>query len=95
MPLIVAGAILLALWALVALGFVASPLSRTVIRIRRGEIRVTGADPGARAREHVADVIRDAMVMRGFIAISSRREVTFSREVPSEMRQRLRNILLN
>ena len=95
MPLIVAGAIALLLWALVALGFFASPLSRTVIRIRRGEIRVEGAELGARAKEHIADVIRDAMVMRGFIAISSRREVTFSRDVPSEIRQRLRNILLN
>lgn len=95
MPLILAGAIVLLLWALVALGVVSSPLSRTVIRIHRGEIRVEGVDPGARAKEHVADVIRDAMLMRGFIAISSRRQVTFSRGVPPEMRQRLRNILLN
>ena len=95
MPLILATSIVLLLWALVALGIVASPFSRTVIRIRRGEIRVDGADPGARAKEHVADVIRDAMVMRGFIAISSRREVTFSRGVPPEVRQRVRNIRLN
>ena len=95
MPLALAVAILALLWALVALGFVASPLSRTVIRIRHGEIRVEGAELGPRAKEHLADVIRDAMLMRGFITLSSRREVAFSRDVPQMMRQRLRNILLN
>ena len=95
MPLVLVVAVAALLWALVVLGYVASPLSRTVIRIRRGEIRVEGAELGARAKEHVADVIRDAMLMRGFITLSSRREVTFSRDVPHVMRQRLRNILLN
>jgi len=82
-------------WALVALGVVASPFSRTIIRIRNGQIRVDGADLSQRAKEHVADVIRDAMIFSGFIRISARREVRFSREIPESVHQRLRNILLN
>lgn len=82
-------------WLAIALGFVAAPGSRSVIRIRHGEIRVEGAELAPRAKAHVADVIRIEMVMSGFIAISPRGDVSFSRSVPNAIRQRLRNILLN
>jgi hypothetical protein len=82
-------------WLLVALGFVASPFSRTIIRIRNGQIRVNGADLSTRAREHVSDVIREAMIFSGFISLSAHGGVRFSRDVPESVHQRLRNILLN
>ena len=82
-------------WALVAFGFVASPFSRTTIRIRNSQISVEGAEISPRAKEHVADVIRGAMIFSGFISLSARREVRFSREVPERVHQQLRNILLN
>lgn len=96
-PLLLRLALLVAIgwWALVALGFFASPFSRTVIRIRNGQIRVDGADLSPRAKEHVGDVIREAMIFSGFISLSARREVRFSRDVPESVHQRLRNILLN
>ena len=82
-------------WALVAFGIVTSPFSRTTIRIRNGQIRVAGAELSPRAKEHVADVIREAMIFSGFISLSASREVRFSRDVPESVHQRLRNILLN
>ena len=96
-PLILRGLLIVAFvwWVLVHAGLVPSPFSRTTIRIRNGEINVAGADLAPRAKEHVADVVREEMLFRGFITISTGRMVRFSREVPAGIRQRLRNILLN
>lgn len=82
-------------WVLVAFGIVPSPFSRTIIRIRKGSILVRGAELSPRAKEHVADIIRSAMVQGGFITLSASRSITFSREVPDSIRQQIRNILLN
>jgi hypothetical protein len=80
---------------LVLLGVLPSPFSRTTIRIRNGGIRISGADLPARARDHVADVIREAGLRSGFIVLSRHRQVVFSLGFPEALRQRLRNILLN
>jgi len=85
----------LAWWLLVGTGLLPSPFSRTTIRIRNGQIRISGTDLSSRAREHVADVMREAMLPSGFITVSGDRRVKFSRSIPEGMRQRLRNILLN
>lgn len=85
----------LAWWLLVGIGLLPSPFSRTTIRIRNGQIRIAGADLPSRAREHVADVVREAALQGGFITVSKARRVTFSRGIPEGIRQRLRNILLN
>lgn len=97
MPLFVRVLILagLAWWLLIGIGLLPSPFSRTTIRIRNGQIRIAGADLPSRAREHVADVVREAGLHGGFIAVSKARRVTFSRGIPEGIRQRLRNILLN
>jgi len=96
-PLLVRAVLLVVVvWSLlVTFGLAPSPLSRTTIRIRNGQIRVDGAELSPRAKEYVADVVRDAMLFKGFITLSAGRRVGFSREVPESMRQRLRNILLN
>lgn len=82
-------------WLLVGIGLLPSPFSRTTVRIRNGQIRIAGADLPPRARQHVADVVREAGLPAGFITLSGDRRVTFSRSIPEGMRQRLRNILLN
>lgn len=82
-------------WLLVGIGLLPSPFCRTTIRIRNGQIRIAGADLPPRAREHVADVMREAGLPAGFVTLSGDRRVAFSRSIPEGMRQRLRNILLN
>jgi len=97
LPLLIRAALLALViwWLLVAMGVLPSPFSRTIIRIRKGGILVTRAELPPRAKEHLADVIRNAMVQGGFITLSSSRSVAFSSEVPQGIRQQVRNILLN
>jgi hypothetical protein len=82
-------------WAVISLGVLPSPFSRTLVRVRNGEIRIERGDLNARAKQHVADVIREFRVEKGFITISQGRGVTFSLGIPEASRQTLRNILLN
>ncbi|HZP64854.1 MAG TPA: hypothetical protein VFB32_00975, partial [Rudaea sp.] len=72
-----------------------SPFCRVLVRIRDGKVRIEKGDLNARAKEHVADVVRESRIETGFITISQGRSVTFSFGFPSALRQTLRNILLN
>jgi hypothetical protein len=81
----------LAVW----LGFVPPPYATTLIKIRDGEIRVRRGRLQGLAREHISDILRDAGVSRGFIAITSANWIVFSRQIPGAVHQRLRNVLLN
>ena len=82
-------------WVVTSLGIFPSPFSRALLRVRRGEVRIEKGDIKARAREHVADVLRHSGIEKGFITISQGRAVTFSYGFPESLRQTLRNILLN
>jgi len=82
-------------WAIISLGILPSPFSRTLVRVRNGEIRIERGDLNARAKQHIADVIREFRVKQGFITVSQGRGVTFSLSIPEAPRQTLRNILLN
>ena len=82
-------------WAITSLGILPSPFSRTLVRVRNGEILIEKGDLSARAKQHVADVIRESRVEKGFFTVSQARTVTFSQGFPEALRQTLRNILLN
>ena len=76
-------------------GLVPPPNATTVIQIRTGELRVTRGRIPPHAREHVTDILADAKVTRGFIAMTRSRKVIFSRHIPQAIRQQLRNVLMN
>lgn len=82
-------------WLLVRFGAMASPLARTLIQVRGGTIRVERGELAPRAKDHLADVVREARVERGHIAISHGGKVSFSADIPATLHQRVRNILLN
>ena len=65
----------------------------TLIHIREGTILVKRGQLRAQAREDAIEVLRG--VKKGFIAITVERRVVISREIPSQLHQRLRNVLLN
>lgn len=67
----------------------------TLIRIRSGNIQHVRGKVSALAREHVLDILSEANVVTGFIAINAQKRVTFSRNIPSGIHQKLRNVLLN
>jgi hypothetical protein len=67
----------------------------TLISIRRGQVRLRKGQLRVHAKEDVSDILREAGVSRGFIAITAQNRVVFSRRIPSTIHQRLRNVLLN
>ena len=67
----------------------------TVIRIRAGKISLKRGQLRGQIRDDLEEVLGDAGVTSGFIAITDAARVHFSRNIPEALRQRLRNVLLN
>lgn len=86
-----AGLAFLAMW----LGFVPPPHATTLITIKNGRLFLRKGQLRGYAREHATDLLANAGVSRGFIAIVPQNSVMFSRQIPSGIRQQLRNVLLN
>jgi hypothetical protein len=90
----IAGVILLAL-AAIWLGFIPAPHAAILLRVRKGELLIRRGQLKPHAREHVADILSEAGVANGFIAVTAGNRVMFSRQIPAAVHQRLRNVLLN
>lgn len=89
-------ACLLALaFAAIWFGLVPPPHASIVLRIRLGGIRATRGILRAHAREHLTEILSEAQVSRGFIAVTPANRVLFSPNIPSALHQRIRNVLLN
>ena len=85
-----------ALWLLaILLGFIPPPHAKILIRIRNGKIQVTRGQVRAQPREFVSDILQQARVTRGYIAITHYGKASFSRKIPRTVHQRLRTVLLN
>ncbi len=67
----------------------------TVIRTYRGELTVTRGHLQPLAKEQIVDLLHDAHASGGFIAVVPKGRVVFSRRIPKNIRQQLRNILLS
>ena len=91
----VIGALLALAFVAVWLGFVPPPHASTLIRIRDGTVHVRRGQVQSQAREHIAEILREADVPNGYIAITPGNSVAFSRRIPAQIHQRLRNVLLN
>jgi len=89
--------VIVAIFGLLAvlLGFAPPPGTRTLIRIQNGQLRVTRGKVRAEPREFVSEILRQAGVMDGYIAITHYKRAAFSRNIPRNVHQRLRNVLLN
>ena len=79
----------------VLLGFVPPPHTKTLIRIHNGQLRVTRGQVRAQAREFISDILNEAGVTNGYLAITYYNRAAFSRKIPRNVHQRLRNVLLN
>lgn len=71
------------------------PNANTLIRIRNGELQVERGSLKPHARESVSRILKESGVTGGFIAITAEKRAVFSRNIPSRVHQRLRNVLLN
>ena len=76
-------------------GFIPPPHAKTLIRIQHGQLKVTRGKVRAQPREFVSDMLQQAGVQGGYIAITPGKHVAFSRKIPRSLHQRLRNVLLN
>jgi hypothetical protein len=92
--IVILGSILVVV-ALIWLGIVPPPHAETLIRIKRGQLHLSKGQLRAYAREHASEIFSSAGVSSGFIAILPHNSVVFSPQIPKEIRQRLRNVLLN
>jgi hypothetical protein len=95
MPFFVIAALLALAFLAVWLGFVPPPHASTLIRIRDGAVQVRRGRVQSQAREHIAEILSDAGVSNGYIAITPGNSAAFSRRIPAQIHQRLRNVLLN
>lgn len=67
----------------------------TLIQIRAGTLHMMRGKVSSLAKEHVLDILSEAKVTAGFIAINAQKRVAFSRSIPGTAHQKLRNVLLN
>jgi len=79
----------------IALKIVPTPAAATLLTVRGGDIHIKRGKLKPQAMQFVTDILAEAGVTKGFIAINSGNRVTFSRHIPPTIHQRLRNVLLN
>lgn len=95
MPIVILIAIVVLIFAAVELGFIPPFNAKVIARMRRGSLVYKKGRLQGNASEHVEAILRGARVSEGFVAITSGHRVYFSRQIPREVHQRLRNVLLN
>lgn len=88
-------ALLLAFFGSVRFGFVPPPNASRIIYIRNGSLRVSRGVLQPHVKESVIDILRDANVSKGYIAITTDNRLMFSWRIPARLHQRLRNVILN
>jgi hypothetical protein len=95
MLIVILIAIVMLIFAAIELGFI-PPLNATVlVRMSNGSLVFEKGRLSGNAPEHLEAILRGARVSEGFVAITSGQRVYFSRQIPREIHQRLRNVLLN
>jgi hypothetical protein len=91
---VVVGIVVVALLA-IELGFVAPPTASILIQVQGGAVHLARGSLSNSVLAHIDAILRDASVVEGFVAISAGRRLSFSRQIPEDARQRLRNVLFN
>lgn len=95
MPIVILIAIVLLIFAAIELGFIPPFNARVIVRMRNGSLVFERGRLQGNASEHVEAILRGARVSEGFVAITSGQRVYFSWQIPRDVHQRLRNVLLN
>ena len=90
-PIALVLAAVIALW----LRLVPPPFAASLLKFDGDKIQARKGILRPYARDQLVELLRDKRIGRGFIAVLRNGRVVFSRSVPAEMHQRLRNVLLN
>src|SRR5687767_4072459 len=95
MPIVILIAIVMLIFAAIELGVIPPFNAKILVRVREGVLVFEKGRLPANAAEHVEAILRGARVRDGFIAMTAGHRVYFSRQIPRDVHQRLRNVLLN
>ena len=76
-------------------GLIAPPTASILVRIRNGAVSMERGSLNPGIVDHIASIVRENDVREGYIAITRDRRISFSRMIPTDVHQRLRNVLLN
>jgi hypothetical protein len=77
------------------LGIIPPLTAHTLIQVRNGAVHVRRGRLSPRTVQYVTDILGEHGVSDGYVAITHSRRVAFSRMIPPEIHQQLRNVLLN
>jgi len=94
-PELVACLLLLALLAGWYLEVMPPVRASLVIRIRGESLRVVRGGVRSHVVADLTAILLPAGITRGFIALNDNQRVIFSRHIPAELHQQLRNVLVN
>lgn len=95
MPIVVLIAIVVLIFAAIEFGFIPPINAKVLVRMRGGSLVFEKGRLQGNAAEHVEAILRGAGVRDGFVAITAGHRVYFSTQIPRDVHQRLRNVLLN
>jgi hypothetical protein len=74
--------------------YIAPPGARTVLKLVHGKLTVTRGSLSAQTQTYVQDVLRDAGLEQGSVAILANGRLWFSPSIPDTAHQQLRNLLM-
>lgn len=95
MPIVILIAIVMLVFGAIELGFIPPLNAKIIVRIRNGSLVFEKGRLEGNVSEHVEAILRGARVSEGYVAITAGPRVYFSRQIPHDVHQRLRNVLLN
>jgi hypothetical protein len=95
MHIVILIAIVTLIFGAIELGFIPPFNARILLRMRGGSLIMEKGRLQGNAATHVESILRGAGVSDGFVAMTGGQRVYFSRQIPADVHQRLRNVLLN
>jgi len=82
-------------WGAIQYAFFPPFNAETLIKIRAGVPIVSKGHLLPHVKTSLAEVLGESRISKGFVAIVPGPRVRFSRSIPAQLHQRLRNIILN
>ena len=92
--IVILGFILFVAAVAVEAGLISSPFARVKVVATREGAEIVKGSIGANSKQLIADIFLNSDVSTGFVTVSSRNKVRFSRAIPHRIRQQLRNVIL-
>lgn len=87
--------LVLALLGAIEFRFFPPPWASVILTIRQGTVRLKKGRLPQQLQERVSEILAEEKISHGFVAVTSRQRILFSRRIPAATQQRVRNVLVN